>query len=241
MRRDRIGFDRKVRRAWLDRAALLAHELRDADTLHSTLSERLSGEIDSDEVRRKTVNVLTRIWWRVPREHIPLRDEALDLIAQSDPDKRLALHWGMALLAYPIFQDVATIAGRLLRLQGVFNLSQLKRRINAEWGDRTTLEYAILRILASQVDWDVLQRADEAGSYQAGRQITLSNQEPALWLLEIVLRTRPADLPLNDLLRAPELYAFLIPLSTADLLHSDRFKAHQQGQNMLIIQPAGET
>jgi hypothetical protein len=256
MNRERIGFDRFIRLAWLDQAALLAHELRDpavspssrsgrggtnrAEALRAALLDHLADEVAGERARRNTVNVLTRIWWRVPESHIPLRDEALAQVAGLAPEERLTLHWGMALLAYPLLQDTVTIIGRLLRLQGTFKVAQLSRRIGAEWGNRTTLEYAVPRIVRSLADWGVLQATDELGCYRAGAPIAPSNPEPALWLLEAVLRIRCTDVPLSDLLRTPELFPFTIPLSSGELLRSERFQFHQQGQDMLMIQPAGE-
>lgn len=241
MNRQRIGFDRFIRLAWLDQAAVLAQELRDNDALRAALLGHLANEVSGEEAQRKTMFVLTRIWWRVPEAHVPLRDEALAQVVHLAPGDRLTFHWGMTLLAYPLFRDVAAIVGRLLRLQGTFRLAQLNHRIGAEWGNRTTLEYAVPRILRSLADWGALQTTDAVGRYRAGSQITPSHPEPALWLLEAALRARSADVPLSDLLRAPELFPFVIPLSLGDLLRSERFQFHNQGQDMLIVQPASET
>ena len=260
MNRRRIGFDRVIRLAWLDQGALLAHELRDAEARRAALVDHLASEVSGEKARRNTVTVLTRIWWRVPEARIPMRDEALPQVVHLAPEDRVALHWGMALLAYPLFRDVATIIGRLLGLQGDFKLAQLSRRIGAEWGNRTTLEYAVPRILRSLADWGVLQATDEVGVYRASpqacaeayhvaarasglhsrdrrRSIAPSDPELALWLLEAALRTRcTAAVPVTDLLRAPELFPFTIPLSSADLQRSERFQFHQQGQDILMIQ-----
>lgn len=241
MNHQRIGFDRFIQRAWLDQAALLAHKLRDDEALRAALLEHLANEVSGEEARRKTMFVLTRIWWRVPEAHIPLRDEALAQVIHLGPEDRLALHWGMVLLAYPLFRDVVTILGRLLRLQSAFKVVQLSWRIGATWGNRTTLEYAIPRIVRSLVDWGTLQATTDAGCYRAGPQVVPPNPESVLWLLEAVLRAHSADVPVSDLLRSPELFPFAMPLSSGDLLRSERFRFHQQGQNMLMIQPAGET
>jgi len=241
MTRQRIGFDRFIRLTWLDQAALLARALQDADALRVALMDYVAGEVRGEEAKRKTTFVLTRIWWRVPEEHIPLRDEALAQVARLAPEERLVLHWGMALLAYPLYHDVVAIVGRLLRLQGTFKVAQLSQRIGAEWGNRTTLEFAVPRILRSLADWGVLRSTEGVGCYRADTQITPSHPQSALWLLEAVLRARCVDVPVSDLLRAPELFPFAIPLSSGDLMRSERFQTHHQGQGMLMIQPADET
>ncbi len=217
---DRIGFDRLIRLRWLDRAALLAAELREPDALHQAMLAQLAGELPGVDARRKTANVLTRIWWRVPEEHVPLRDEALGQIKACAPEERLMYHWGLCLLAYPLFRDVAATVGRLLRLQGAVGQAQVVSRISAEWGNRSTLETAVPRIVLSLVDWGVLAATEEKGLYKAGTQIAVARKESISWLFATVRRSRATDLPFSDLLRTPELFAFLIPSLTNDLTPS---------------------
>ena len=238
MTRDRIGFDRTIRLHWLDQAALLAGEVRDGVNLHAALTERLAGEIAGRDSRERTANVLTRLWWRVPRDHVSLRDEALAHIASLEPEERLAYHWGMALLAYPFFRDVAGTIGRLLRLQGTFRLAQLSQRITAGWGNRTTLEYALARVIRSLQDWGVLQSGEQRGSYVAAPTTVLSTTDSTLWLLEAVLRARGTELPASDLLRAPESFPFDTAVALSDLARSPRFLLHQGGQDFVTVQLA---
>lgn len=217
---DRIGFDRLIRLCWLDRAALLAAEIRDAEALHQAMLAQLAGELPGADARRKTANVLTRIWWRAPEEHIALRDEALAQIKACTPEERLMYHWGMCLLAYPLFRDVAATVGRLLRLQGVVRQAQVVSRISAEWGNRSTLETAVPRIVRSYVDWGALVVAEEKGTYRAGTQIALARQGMASWLLTTLRLARTSDLPTNELLHAPEVFVFRLSSSSGSLASS---------------------
>ena len=221
---DRIGFDRLIRLRWLDRAALLAAELRDADKLHQAVLAQLAGELPGVAARRKTANVLTRIWWRVPDEHLPLRDEALAQIKGCTPEERLMYHWGMCLLAYPIFRDVAATVGRLLRLQGVVRQAQVVSRISAEWGNRSTLETAVPRIVRSYVDWGVLVVAEEKGAYRASLPHTIAQPRPAQWLFQSTSRSRGADVSPSDFLHAVELFPFALSVSQGSLAHAERLR-----------------
>ena len=232
---DRIGFDRFIRLRWLDRTALLAGELRDADALHAVLLQRLAGDIAGKEALRKTVNALTRIWWRVPEPHMLLREEALARFEACTIDERLILNWGMSLLAFPLFCEVTAVVGRLLRLQGVFQQTQLSQRIGADWGHSSTLDTAVPRIVRSLVDWGVLERTGDVGVYRAGQQLTPVEPTLVLWLLEALLLSRGVDLPLNDLLRAAELFPFSISFMAHDLTHSNRLQMYQQGHEMMMV------
>lgn len=217
---DRIGFDRLIRLRWLDRAALLAAELREPDALHQAMLAQLAGELPGVDARRKTANVLTRIWWRVPEEHAPLRDEALAQMVDCTPEERLLFHWGMCLLAYPIFRDVAATVGRLSRLQGTFRQVQVVSRISAEWGNRSTLETAVPRIVRSFVDWGALVVAEEKGTYRVGTQIALARRGMASWLLTTVRTARASDLPASELPYVPEVFVFRVSSSSGGLASS---------------------
>ena len=225
---DRIGFDRLIRLRWLDRAALLAAELRDTDALHQAMLAQLTGELPGVDARRKTANVLTRIWWRVPEEHVPLREEALAQMVDCTHEERLMFHWGMCLLAYPIFRDVAATVGRLLRLQGTFRQMQVVSRISAEWGNRSTLETVVPRIVLSLVDWGVLVATEEKGTYRANEPVPIARPEPIAWLLRALPEIRNASTPTGDLPNAPEMFPLAFgPIARA--LGSESFRQSRIG------------
>lgn len=207
---DRIGFDRVIRLRWLDRAALLAAELRHTESLHQAMLAQLVGELPGVIARRKTANVLTRIWWRVPDEHLSLRDAALVEIEGCTPEERLTYHWGMCLLAYPIFRDVAATVGRLLRLQGAVHQGQVASRISAEWGNRSTLQTAVPRIVRSFVDWGVLTETEGKGTYAPSPPLSATQPRPASWLFQSLARSRGTDISTRDFPYAVELFPFVL-------------------------------
>ncbi len=232
---ERIGFDRLIRLRWLDHAALLAGELRDGGALHAALLQHLALDLSGKDARRKTANVLTRVWWRTPTQHEPLRDEALVLFPGCHPDDRLILHWGLVLLAYPLFGQVASTVGRLLRLQGSFRLTQLSQRIAAEWGHRSTLDTAVPRIVYSMLDWQALVGTEQPGVYQAGQPITTADPALLRWLLEAAMTAYGNDRPLSDLLRSAELFPFDLGPGAGQITQSPRLQIYQQGQEMTMV------
>jgi hypothetical protein len=231
---ERIGFDRKIRLNWLDLAAGAVRDTKDATVVNATLNRSLATEVSGSQARRKTINVLTRIWLRVPEAHQSLRDEALVLWVNVTEPERVWLHWGLALLAYPFFRDVVATAGRLIRLQEEFTLAQVHRAVVSRWGERATLKYAVPRVLYSLSDWKILTHLDQQeGRYTIVGKCESGIPEMALWLLEAALRTYPADaLPLYDLQRLPELFPFALAVGSGEIHSSARF---------LIVQEAGNT
>lgn len=240
---ERIGFDRLIRLRWLDQAALLAGRTREDVALRAEILRFLALELRGHAAQRKTATVLTRIWWRTPAVHAALRDEALVLFPHCHPNDRLILHWGMALLAYPLFGQAAGAVGRLLRLQGSLRLAQLSQRIAAQWGHRSTLDYAVPRIVYSMLDWQALIATEQPGVYQTGKPVTATDPSLLRWLLEAAMTAHGNDRPLNDLLRAVELFPFDLGPGAGQVMQSQRLQIYQQGQEMTMVQvvPPGQS
>ncbi len=232
-----IGFHQTIRWDWLEATAQLAQESLDTSFLNRQLHNYLAPESKGAQTRRKRINVLTRIWARVSKGHDHLRDEALALWKAGSPEDHLWLHWGLALLAYPFFRDVAATVGRLSWLQEELAQAEVFRAIVARWGERATLEHGVRRILYSLNDWGVLVRLDQRrGRYKAANKRRAKTPEVALWILEAALRAHTAEaLPLHDLLRLPELFPFVLSAGSDEIHGSPRFLVLQEGGNREMV------
>jgi hypothetical protein len=236
MNNRRIGFDRELNLDWLDLTAGLVQGGLDIHQTRQELTARLANEVPGKEACRKTVTVLTRIWSRVPQEHQTFQAEALALLPRVAPEDRLWLHWGVSLLAYPFFHDVASTAGRLLNLQGEFESTQVLRRMQESWGQRTTLERAVPRLLRTFVNWNVTRAIPSAGhTYQATPPRQTSDAAVTLWLLECLLHDR--QLPLAELIQSPAAFPFDLTDYAASVRRSDRFEVNRQGLDLEMVAP----
>lgn len=231
-----IGFDRKIQLDWLDATVGLCQQRLDPDAFAKRLKQKLESEIAGPEARRKTATVLLRIWVNVPEESKSLRDEGLGLAEQVQPDERLWLHWGMSLLAYPFFRDVAATAGQLGRLQDSFSQTQIYRRMIERWGQRTTLQRAAQRLVRTFAEWGVLAEAKARGSYTAAPVLQTTHQELALWLLDCALRAhRSKFVPLCELGHLPYTFPFdLLPFAN-HVRWSARFAVDHQGLDLEMV------
>ena len=82
-----IGFDRKIQASWLDATARLAAAGLSAADVRERLDDVLDGQVSGEgphSARGKTKTVLLHIWVTVPRPVVPLRDEALAMVARAD-------------------------------------------------------------------------------------------------------------------------------------------------------------
>jgi hypothetical protein len=177
-----------------------------------------------------------RIWVNVRSEDTDLRDEALQLATDIDAEERLWLHWGMSLLAYPFFRDVASTVGQLSRLQGDFSQAQVQRRMVETWGQRTTLQRAVRRLLRTFVDWDVLRDTDLRGSYDVGPLQGTENLTLALWFLDCALRANEAEqVPLRELGQLSYTFPFNLLPFIPEVRRSERFEATRQGLDLEMV------
>ena len=231
-----IGFDRRLELDWLDTIVGLCQESMAPRIVADHLGKRLEGEIAGTEARRKTITVLLRIWVNVPSEYHSLRDEAFQLASQVNARDRLWLHWGMSLLAYPFFRDVAATIGQLSRLQGTFSQAQILRRMVENWGQRTTLQRAGQRLLRTFVDWDLLRDTGTRGSYDAVPPLQTEHQTLALWLLQCALQANEADqIPLRELGQLSYTFPFDLLPFIGDIRRSKRFEVSRQGLDLEMV------
>ncbi len=126
---NRIGFDKKIRLEWLEETAFKYLASGRVKETAQHLDRYLLPEIEGKDSQRKHITVMKRIWLNVPPEHTILRDQALKMIAGQPEQERIALHWGMCLLAFPFFLEVTTVTGGLFKLQEVITLGQIHHRI----------------------------------------------------------------------------------------------------------------
>jgi hypothetical protein len=233
-----IGFDRRITLDWLDETAGLVLQGRDTAFVRAALHERLKEEINGSEARTKTITLLCRIWANPPiASH--LRDEALLLLPELLPGQRIWLHWGLILLAFPLFRDITANVGRLLQLQGACSVGQVTDRMVTTWGERSTLVRATQRILRSLVEWQIIAETDSPGLFHATKPRTTDATLLHHWFLEAALRAHTHDgVPIAELAHLPEIFPFSITSSTRELYRLERFEILAQGSGVDLVYPA---
>lgn len=235
MKRPIIGFDRRLRREWLDAiaskciAGASLHELRKFG--HTLLREACAG----DEARGKTLTVLFHLWVGTPGKATSLREVAMDLFADLDSPRRIALHWGLSIATYPFFRNAADAAGRLLALQDSVSLAQVQRRLAERWGQRPTAERAGRRIVRSWIDWGLLRETKQRGTYVRSKPIEVGGAL-ASWMVEALLSGSEAESQaITQVRKAPALFPFDLRFSAHDLRRASRLVVHRQGGDEDVV------
>lgn len=235
-----VGFDREVRCNWLDETARLVcagmPEKEIKKELDTILEGHLSGSSDTRSAKGKTVTVLTRLWSRVPAQHLAFRDDAL-LQYQKYGVNSAILHWGLALAAYPFFNDTSENIGRLLSLQGSFSVLQLQRRMREKYGERETVYRATNRLVQSIAEWGIIQETPTKRTFQMQAPICVPGTTLTLWLLEAaLLASGNTSAPFDTLMRSPSLFPFKLEnITTTSISQHPRLQIFRQGVDEDVV------
>lgn len=158
-----VGLSRSIKLQWLNKTVQMLDEQLPEPEFKKELNEYLSFEITSETVLRKTREILMRIWYYSDPDIDPYRDLGRKLISKH-PDYAMCIHWCIMLLVYPVFTDLSRMVGRTAELQDQIVLTQLKKRLFDEWGERTTLYHSIDKIFATMKYMGAI-RSEGAGRY----------------------------------------------------------------------------
>ncbi|HHY23775.1 MAG TPA: hypothetical protein GX527_05990 [Clostridiaceae bacterium] len=153
----------------------------------------------------------------------------------ADENEKLAIHWCMLMLAYPIFLDVVFTIGKLIDLQNGFSLSIVRRRIFEIWGERSTLKYAIGKIVRSITEWGIIEDGDKSGDYKRKEQFIISSPEVKFLLIEAYLTaSKRAYLQFIEVNKLHELFPFKLDLRLEDFHNSEIFSLNKMGMDIVI-------
>jgi hypothetical protein len=237
--RNQIGFDRRLNLDWLDYVAALTNERKEPNEVRQDLVTFLDGKLAgadrSDSACGKAVRLLSRIWVNVNPEVVGLRDQALKLLPTASVDERLAIHWSLCLAGFEFFGDVASHAGRLAVLQGTFSLGQVLRRVYEDWGERSTLKFAVQRTLRSMAQWGAMLDDEAKGGYRLSPKRIAVDGAFASLLIEGLLTCRGGSINIEQAIRHPALFPFTLDLGNHEIRQHPRFEIHRESLDQTMI------
>lgn len=228
-----VGFDQKIKLQHLDYIAGEASNM-DRKDLQEKLDEFLSADILGVKSRKNTITILIKIWYLVPDELNVLRQRALELLPTLSLRDRLVLHWGMILLAYPFFKDVAGEMGNLFGLQNEVPSQQISRKMKGLYGDKRKVEVATSAVLMSIKSWGLIERS-KGFIYTLPEKYEITNVALKLWLAEVVLRVSDCQyMPLEMIPSAQIVFPFKFRINIREFENSN-FNINRQGLDMQLI------
>jgi hypothetical protein len=213
-RHSSIGFNRDIKMSWLNLVLELVSKGKLSSEIHSAIDDVLKNKLSVNSTakrssRGKTITILMKTWARPDSELESLRDRGLALLETSSDSARLYLHWGMTIAQYPFCAVVAETIGRLFRLQGETNSSEVQRRVRERFGQRETVSRSTRCAMRSFVEWGAIKDTDKKGVYRAAPKVDIPNSTAMYWMLEALLHTTENGTGmLSALVASPALFPF---------------------------------
>ncbi len=180
------------------------------------------------------MTILMKIWGLVEEDHRDLQQKGLEMIQSIWPEERLALHYGMTILAYPLFRDLVNEMGSGFRLQDGIASHQIRRKIKALYGDRRHVEVATEAVLTSLRSWGVIE-TNTKWINTISRKHEVRSLELKRWLVNVLLHASEQDfMPLDILNNHPIFFPFDYSIAVSDL-GGEEFQVIRQGVDMVMV------
>jgi len=224
-------FDRFVRYTWAERALETAINHKPPKAVQDWLIEQGLGK----ESARRTGNILSHMWIKPNSANEPLRTDALTLFPALDISAHLVLHWGMAIVQFPIFRETAQVIGRLGLLQGEFTKEEIINRVLTKYSNQSTIRRATERVIQTMLDWSVIQNS-HLRKYQLTPIRLIQSPLLAEWLFHVTMLESPEKYWLfQDLLQALEVFPFDMSPHTTVLYSSQTFNIIRNSSGAEIV------
>jgi hypothetical protein len=216
-----VILDRALEPRWLDLA--LGISLRDPPSQRRELLDlSLRDLLPAEESRKKTLKILTRIWVK-PEPAAAAMIEWAKTRSRDLQDLR-PLHLGAMLATYPFFGQGCAAVGRALVLQQSVDVSQVRRALIGEWGDREIVRVSSRALIRTLRGFGVLGGRPRASRSEPGDTLT---SPPWLhpWIAHALLLTRRLDeIDRDQVVSAAELFMFeLNGISSSHYPNLERF------------------
>ena len=227
-----VGLSRNLKLPWLNEVVRLYAEGLDDNQIKEKLNEYLSFEIGSPTVLRKTREILMNIWVYENDYTAALRDEALRLF-QKDSDYALPVHWCMMLAAYPVFQDMCRLIGKIGEFEETITTKQIKQKLFDEWGERSTLYHSSDKLISTLKALEALD-SEKTGVYSIKKH-EFSKPEIVNFLLYAMMKIDDAGYySLLDLENSVYLFPFEYKVSKETILMDKRFTTGTFGGELSV-------
>ncbi|MCD6450384.1 MAG: hypothetical protein J7L34_07760 [Thermotogaceae bacterium] len=232
-----IGFDRQLKKEWLDLVVEMLHDGETRDKVTEALNKYMANDLKGKEAIRKTRLVINRIWFNPNSQLEFLRHSALGLFNEARAENATSIiHWGMCIACYPYFRDIARICGRLINLQGYFKRSQVRQRTIGIWGERPVVKRTVDHVIQTIIYWNLVKQEEATDKYVVSELERIKNTKLVNWLIKAYLVSRESKTAsIDDIRNDPVLFPFSIDINIDNLLINKEIELFNQGLKSEIL------
>lgn len=227
-----VGMSRSIKLDWLNKTVELILDGKNETQIRNELNDYLSFEIKSPTNLRKTREILMNIWVSTPENILDLKQHALE-VYKDEKSNKLALHWSMMLVAYPVFSDVCALIGKLTNIQDTFTTSWLKEKLFEMWGERTTLLHSSDKILQTLKLMGVIENVKK-GVYRINRYHLSDVKTIQVLLMAITKLKVKAYYEVTEMSSIPQAFPFEYDVSLEWFHNSDLFNLSNFGGKIVV-------
>lgn len=216
-----VGLNVSIKIGWMKKAVELLGTDLSENEYKNELKEHLSFEIDSPTNLRKAKDNLTNIWYRDSDAYAMLQQEGRELV-QKYPEYISAIGWCMIPMAYPMFYDLAKLMGKMFEFQDSITTGQIRQKMFDEWGERSTLDYSVGKVIAAMKSLDAVS-SPQTGRYQI-RRMVINNEKVVSFIIRVAMKMGGSSYyAFSSLNEFPFLFPFEYTVTKEQLMQDDRF------------------
>lgn len=154
--------------------------------------------------------------------------------AQGNAEEKIALHYGLMMLSFPIFNDIIYLIGKSLYLDEKFKLENIRRKIFEKWGERQTILYSINNIIFSLKEWGLII-SEGKGLYTSGREIYISDSSIKCFLILCYLKaSNRSYLDFAEIDKLYSLFPFEFDLNLNEITSSKMLNINRIGTYIVV-------
>lgn len=180
-----VGLSRNINMGWLSLVANYAINGQARDEAKEELNKEIGMKISSSDNIRKTREILLHIWYDNDEFFLA---RAKKIYPEVGSNEKLAIHWALITLYYPIFYDLCSTIGHVLNYKDTINTQQIKQAIFEKWGERQTLVHSLSKIMKTLKDMGAIYEDRKNGQYKITDH-AISDYQTIGLLLAAILKT----------------------------------------------------
>ncbi|MBD3107922.1 hypothetical protein IEO70_06045 [Bacillus sp. AGMB 02131] len=230
-----VGFDQKVSMQHLDYVASYSRKTTRKE-MYEILDGFLREDIKGTMSRKHAITMLMKIWYLVDDEIVTSRNKILEVFTELTKEERLVAHWGMMLVAYPFFKDVAGEIGRLSQLQENVPSTFINKRMKEYYGDRRRVEVATSAVLMSMKSWGVVC-PEKNRNYSLTQKINITNPLLQAFIIQVMLKVLDSKAAQLDIIQNHSVFfPFNYEFNMFELREKEGLAFHRQGLDKLVVE-----
>ena len=180
-----VGLSRNINIEWLSSVANYAINGQSREEAKEELNKEIGMKISSSDNIRKTREILLHIWYDNDEF---LLERAKKIYPEVGSNEKLAIHWALITLYYPIFYDLCSTIGHVLNYKDTINTQQIKQAIFEKWGERQTLVHSLSKNMQTLKDIGAVYEAGKSGQYKI-KDHAISDYQAIGLLLAAILKS----------------------------------------------------